>query len=393
MVRLSFLLPLLILGLPLAAQDWPGKYTSPNLTIELKQNPAGGLNGTLTFDGKTYPVTATPAANQLTGSFRAGNDTFPFEAVRTGTQLRFSTGGTDYLLSRESATANPIANPIANPATKLQQTKLGFAFQLPTGWTLRETPEGVLLLPPGVVFTENSNNNSEVYIAGLRNDYEPAGEADTVRQLSQAVSQNGGTGGQRQALTFGRRPGSLYRWDIRNAQTGQPAAFDVYLATEGTNAFVLLAAGEQARIRANDPTIRQILASMTLTAPTAAAAPGGPLADSTPLAQRWLAKLRGKMIRQMWASQGMSFDKRHWLNADGTYRYHSTSMVSVDVSGASALGTGKGENTGRWRIRDINGQVFLEVRYDNGNSAQMRIREEAQNWYLNGDKAFAVEPQ
>ncbi|MEO5952686.1 MAG: hypothetical protein ABIQ44_09500, partial [Chloroflexia bacterium] len=110
-------------------------------------------------------------------------------------------------------------------------------------------------------------------------------------------------------------------------------------------------------------------------------------------AQQWLQKVRGRMIRQFYASAGMSSDKYHYTNADGTYVYRSSSMVSVDVSGASALSTGKGANTGRWMIRDVNGNVFLQVTYSNGETNMMRITQDARNWYLNGEKAFAVDPQ
>jgi hypothetical protein len=168
--------------------------------------------------------------------------------------------------------------------------------------------------------------------------------------------------------------------------------FDIYLANEGKLVYLLVAVGEPARVRAHEASLRNMLAAA---APPKAPPPmaSGALADNTALAQKWLAKLRGKMVRQMWASEGMSFNKTHWLNADGTYRFKSSSMVSVDVPGASASSIGRGDETGRWRIRDLGGQVVLEVRYDNGNTVQMRIREEATNWYLNGDKAFAIDPQ
>jgi hypothetical protein len=89
----------------------------------------------------------------------------------------------------------------------------------------------------------------------------------------------------------------------------------------------------------------------------------------------------------------MSSDKSHYLNADGTYRFESSSMVAVGLPGASASSIGRGNETGRWYIRDVGGRVVLEVRYTNGATTQMRIHEEAPNWFLNGEKAFAVDPQ
>jgi hypothetical protein len=105
------------------------------------------------------------------------------------------------------------------------------------------------------------------------------------------------------------------------------------------------------------------------------------------------------MIRQMWASQGMSSDKRHYLNADGTYSYKSSSMVSINVGpyggapDASALSTGRDASTGRWRIRDLGGQVALQVQYANGETRLFKITQDARNWYLDGEKAFAVDPE
>jgi hypothetical protein len=73
-------------------------------------------------------------------------------------------------------------------------------------------------------------------------------------------------------------------------------------------------------------------------------------------------------------------------------------MVSIDVGSygnapdASALNTGPGANTGRWRIKDLGGQVVLQVQYANGQTRLFRITQDSRNWYLDGEKAFAVDP-
>jgi hypothetical protein len=400
----------------MAAEPWAGKYSGPTLELELKPAPSGALTGVITFEKKVYTATATADGDKLTGTFRAGNDTFPYEATRNGNDLRFVTGGTEYRLRRASAPAAKAPNPLAGRASstaspsqpsaspgQLVQVSAGYSFRLPSGWTSKENAEGVMFLPPGVNFDPERNDNAEVYLVALRTDYDPSGEADDVQQLSTAVSRSGGHGGQREVMKFGPRPGASYHWEFRDLQSGMLMAFDIHLAIEGRRVFVVIAAGEKTRVRGNEPAVHQILSSMAFTAPTndvraARAEPpvraaSGPLADSTPLAQRWLAKLRGKLVRQFWASQGMSSDKRHWLNADGTYAFKSSSMVSVSVPGAGGLSTGRDDSTGRWSIRENSGQVFLEIRYDNGNVARMRITEDNRNWYLNGEKAFAVNPE
>jgi hypothetical protein len=392
--------------------SWVGKYSGSNLQLEIKQSTPAVLSGVITFDGKRYNATAIGTGNKLAGTFKAGNDSFPYEATRNGNELRFVTGGTEYRLQRESppvpAAVNPLArgnspaqsSPAPAPASgELVHVSAGFSFRLPTDWTSNETAEGVVILPAGLTFNPNAEDNPEVYLLALRNDYDPAEESQVVQQLSAAFAQNGGGGGQRQASKFGPRPGSSYRWEVRDPDSGRMTAFDIHLAAEGKRVFIMVAAGEKARVRGNDASVRQILSSLAVGAPkndtavSRKSAAAGPLADSTPLAQRWLNKLRGKMVRQFWASQGMSSDKRHWLNADGTYEYRSSSMVSVDVSGASGLSTGRDDSTGRWTVRDVAGEVFLEVRYNNGNVRRMPITEDNRNWYLNGEKAFAVNPE
>ena len=277
------------------------------------------------------------------------------------------------------------------PPGKLLHVSLGYTLLLPQGWTSQESEDGVMLLPAGVRYDPNRNDNPEAYIITVRNDYDPREEAQVVEQLSAAVTQSGGTGGKRESVTFGARRGAAYRWDFRDPTSGKPAALDILIAPEGNKVVLLMAAGERARVRAQEKTARQVLSSVTFVSP-AAADPNQPLADNTPLAQRWLAKLRGKVVRQFWASQGMSSDKRHMLGSDGSYSYKSSSMVSVDAGGASGLSTGRDASTGRWRIRDISGQVYLEVRLNNGQVNRMRITQDNRNWYLNGEKAFAVDP-
>lgn len=262
------------------------------------------------------------------------------------------------------------------------------SIRLPAGWSAERTDEGVLVLPPGATFDPARDDNPEVYLLSARDDYDPAGEAEVARNLGAAMTRGGGSGGTRQPMTFGSRRGAAYRWSVPHQRTGRILAFDVYVAALDSHAVVAIAIGDAARVRAHDATLRQVLATTTAATPAATLSGGGSLADDTALAQRWLAKLRGKTVRQFWASQGMSSEKTHWLNADGTYRFKSDSMVSISVPGASALTTDGDKQTGRWRIRDTGGRLFLEVTARNGSVRQLRITEDDRNWYLNGEKAF-----
>ena len=176
-------------------------------------------------------------------------------------------------------------------------------------------------------------------------------------------------------------------------KTRAVAGLKIYFTPAGSRANVIVAFGLADRIAIRDAELRQMLGSMQASAPQAVATCDGSLADNTPAAQQWLRKLQGKMIRQFHAYQGMSSDKRHMLQADGSYWFRSNSMVSVDVPGASASSTGGNDSRGRWRIRDTNGAIFLQVQYTSGETRQFRITQDARNWYMNGEKAFAVDPE
>lgn len=369
----------LITALGVTAQSFAGIYSNKDLRLELKEAAANAYTGTLALEGQSYPVKASGGPNQLTGQFTVNGNTFPFTARLDGNRLTLNSAQVDHTLLRESGTASRHTHPS------------GFSFTLAPGWTATNNPEGVVILPPGATFDTKANDNPEVYIAIVKDGYTPAEEAKLVQQLSTAFTQGAVTiqrSAARQPASFGPRAGSIYRWDFRDNQTGRNLGFDLFGAPDGSRIFVFISVGLADRIRPREPEVVKMLSSMSYQAP-----PSGPLSDSTPLAQQWVNKLKGRMIRQMYAYSGMSSDKYHYINADGTYRYRSSSMVAVDVPGASALGTGNNATTGRWKIRDINGQIFLEVQYQSGETVRMPIRQDERNWYLNGEKAFAVDPQ
>jgi hypothetical protein len=257
----------------------------------------------------------------------------------------------------------------------------GFSVQPAANWSAQNNEQGVVLIPTG------ANSQEEVYVAAVQEGYSAAEEARTVQQLSQTFLRNGAQirrAGEREPIGNG----AAYYWEMVDPNTRQVAGLRIYFTPVGARANVIIAFGLANRIAARDSDLRSMLTSLR----TAAPAQTGGLADSTALAEQWQQKLQGKMIRQFHAYQGMSSDKRHMLNADGTYSFHSDSVVAIDVAGASASSIGNRNAQGRWHIRDAGGVVFLDVRYNNGETRQFRITQDAHNWYLNGEKAFAVNP-
>lgn len=372
-------------------QSLAGSYSNQELKLQLRDAGAGSYSGTLMLEGQTYPLSAQGTASQLKGEFSAGGNRFAFTARVDGMRMTLNSAGVDHVLSRDAAPAGA--------AGALYRHSLGYSLRLAPGWTATENPDGIILLPAGAGYDAGRSDNAEVYIAMVRDGYSPAEEAKLVQELSGAFTQGTGSvqrNGVREPMSFGSRQGAAYRWDIRDPKLGRNVAFDIFGAPEGGRYFAMISVGTAERVRQREGEVRQMMASLAFEAPKPLAAgpsAAGPLADTTPLAQQWLQKLRGRMIRQMYVYSGMSSDKYHYINADGSYVYKSSSMVSIDVSGASGMSSGGAANRGRWKIRDLGGQVFLEVQYQNGESRMMRITQDERNWYLNGEKAFAVDPQ
>ncbi len=371
-----------------AFDPFAGSFAGKDLRLELRGTGAGAYAGTIAVQGQEFPVTGRAANAQLAGVFTSGANRFSFTATVAGNQMRLVSEGSEYLLTRQAAmgAGNPLA--VSGAAGTVHEHAKGFRIRPAEGWRAQDTPDGVMLVPP-----DAAGNNEEVYLAVIQDGYSAAEEANSVRQLSQAFLQNGGQvrrAGERQQFAGG----TAYYWEVVDTATRRVAGLKIYFTPSGTRANVVIAFGVAERIAGRDGELRAMLGSLRAVAPKAmAAGAGGPLADNTPLAQQWLRKLQGKMIRQFHAYQGMSSDKRHMLNADGSYWFRSSSMVSVDAGGASGMSAGKAGQQGRWRIRDIGGQVVLQVQYSDGGSGQYRLTADDRNWYMNGEKAFAVDPE
>jgi len=351
------------------AQDaeFAGAYASSEMRLQLRRAAAGTFTGTIEIKGQQLPVKATADGARLQGSFAAGGQWFPFTASLAGGQLRLVSEGHEYLLSRPEA---------PRPAGPAHRHASGFSVEPPPGWTAADKDQGILLQPPDAAA-------DEAYFALLQEGYSAAEESAAVQQLSQAFLANAGAvrrSGDREPIAGG----AAYHWEVLNPQTRQFAALSIYVIASGSRAHLLVAAGPVERVRARQAMLVPVVQSIRYVPP-----PPGAL---SPVTRAWDQKLRGKVVRQFWASQGMSTDKKHFLNADGSYAFSSSSMVSVDVAGASGGSYGKDNLRGRWSLIERAGAPYLQVIYTNGESRLFAITQDSTNWYLNGEKAFAIDP-
>lgn len=129
-----------------AADPLPDDLTSQRLTVHFdnKTTPAG----TLKFKDQTYPFSAEFKDNKLVGTFKVGNDSYPFTLTQDGKTFTFETQGTQYPLTavvRNPLGADVPVKPAAPPAITLEPqtmtdpaSKLEVATLLvPKGWTLK----------------------------------------------------------------------------------------------------------------------------------------------------------------------------------------------------------------------------------------------------------------
>lgn len=131
-----------------AADSLPDELTSQRLTVHFDNKAS--LAGTLKFKDQTYPFTAEFKDNKLVGTFKAGNNKYPFTIIQDGKTFTFDTQGTRYALT--GVTRNPFgtdgpAKPPAasSPAIALEpQTMIDPASKLdvatllvPKGWVLK----------------------------------------------------------------------------------------------------------------------------------------------------------------------------------------------------------------------------------------------------------------
>ncbi|MBX3402058.1 MAG: hypothetical protein KF699_01470 [Phycisphaeraceae bacterium] len=104
-----------------------GTYTGEGLTVVLKRGAGDTYTGTVSLNGRTYPLDADfDEDDGLTGTFEVGDDEFDFTAVLKGGTLTFTTGGTVYKLAAPASAqpANPLAKkPPANPLDKNPDAK------------------------------------------------------------------------------------------------------------------------------------------------------------------------------------------------------------------------------------------------------------------------------
>ena len=102
------------------ADQFAGTFKGDRLTLQLDPPADGRYAGTIHLGGQAFTAAATVDGDTLTGTFKSGENAFPFTATLAGTTLQFTSGKNQFKLERAAA-ANPLdaaggaAAPAVNP--------------------------------------------------------------------------------------------------------------------------------------------------------------------------------------------------------------------------------------------------------------------------------------
>ena len=101
-----------------------GVYASKRVKLDF-QNQDGGLNGTITFNGKQFHFTATETAGDLAGVFKNGDEAFQFTLVNDPAGLTFQTGKFSEKIRAFDDMFNELFIPRLKPIIAQTNKKLG----------------------------------------------------------------------------------------------------------------------------------------------------------------------------------------------------------------------------------------------------------------------------
>lgn len=261
---------------PLAATDpFAGVFEGSGLRLELAPAPEGGYAGRMQFRGETYPARARASGARLDGTFRAPAGEFPFTAAFVGDALELSSGGATYRLARPAAApapapaapgtigARPGAGPENDALPQVYRHPIGFTFRYPAGWTVREVPGGLHLVPPDLA--QGPSGPLEAYLIlgeaapGIARPDDPRVGQYLDQQLL-ALLPAVRRAGPPEPVPAGARPGALYTWEGLSPM-GVFVRVRSYVTILEGHAVGLSGLGETARIGAREPLLREMFAT------------------------------------------------------------------------------------------------------------------------------------
>jgi hypothetical protein len=153
---------------PLTAKRDPfiGTFKGEDKVVEIKTAAGGGYSIKATISGQSFDIKAKRVGEKLEGSFVFEGETFQFTAMIENGDLVVTSDGERTVLNRvggagEAEPAKDKPNPLTGGAKsdgknpyagwKVIKHPVGVSMRHPADWTVKQSEEGYLLVPPGAV--------------------------------------------------------------------------------------------------------------------------------------------------------------------------------------------------------------------------------------------------
>jgi len=411
-----FLLATLV-AIPLSGQEYSGTYHTTNdqgepVTLVLEQN-GQGVAGTLTAPGVTFQVEGFLETGGAMGAIYNDQIGIYFYANLAGSRLaltlveldaheqpdfgrttelvftRNSAGDRPEALEAPASGSSPPPSGTGGSSARIQppgptgqalisaglagDPTLGYFFRAPEGWGANQqgslfllgsdTHHGMILVLPHELGS----------LEALR-----AGAAEGLQQDGVSLRLSG------PVEPFGER-GIFAEYD--GLAQGQPATGRaVGLLSPYGGGVTIIALVARASYRPEyRGWVEEIARSMEFRAP-----------ETGPIARQWDGEVRGRHLKFMesYYSQGgagvggYNLERSLYLCSNGEYLYRDSSLISADAGGASAMGHGRGGETGRWEVTARGQDGVLRLTSQEGG-----IRQYVMTWrnnliHLDGERYF-----
>ena len=359
MTRRFFQISLLLVlttGITLAQSNasFAGTFTNPDIELTLTRQ-GGAYTGTVRFEGQSFPVQARPGnGSTLIGTYQYFGQPVPFQASLHGDVLTVASEGQQFQMRRKPQPPAPSPDGGASSGSgQIRNDGWGLAFQPPSRWTARQTPDGYLL---------GSNQHKGILLV-LPNDATTVAEMEAGAR--QGIREADGTALLLDAATL--TPFGDTGLEGRFSGTLQGDRADAHviglLSNRGSGVIVLAATTPEAFSEVHVAAARELARSVSFFTPPV-----------PPIARQWKEKLTGCRLSHFsryssGSGGGYTTETAIDLCAQGVFRYGNQDETTFNTGDGSLTGgysMGSSRGSGRWSVVGRQGHALLRLAFHDG---------------------------
>jgi len=259
----------------------------------------------------------------------------------------------------------------AGQDTQVKDAAWGVTFSVPAGWSGQKTGAGYLY----------TSTQGKTLLLLSPNQY--ASMEELLSQADAGINDENGTAleASTKPTLFGSTGAKVEYAGTVNGSPARAVAIGL-LSRNGDGLNVLLIAEADDFSPSDVRLVESVARSVKFS-----------VVKTNPAAGEWKEKLSHTRLTYIstYASGGgggTSAQTEIHICRDGSFSFSSSSMVSLDVPGASGLSSGGDTGEGSWRVVTQGGQPVLELRFRNGEVRTYNITYPNNTLHLNGVRYF-----